>query len=275
ARVFRSLAAFAASLSLVASPLAAQDASDRELRELIPDSAVEDPETWAGQGVPPEEAAAAEAVGDLQPDSPLAETPLIDIPWPDQVELPPIEPLAPEPGIEFADFDLELPRVEMGAEERISDELVLVFPRERALFPQHDEFLDRFRALSTIEDLDDDDNAARLAAQARADEDLPIRLLRIYGYYDAQVFRSVGAIEPREDEASDGGRPTVRFGIVPGPQYRFGAVDLTGLEAAGADHPALRSAFEIVSGDPLLADKIVEERYDLDLALGEGGYPFA
>src|SRR5690606_23996315 len=154
ARVFRSLAAFAASLSLVASPLAAQDASDRELRELIPDSAVEDPETWAGQGVPPEEAAAAEAVGDLQPDSPLAETPLIDIPWPDQVELPPIEPLAPEPGIEFADFDLELPRVEMGAEERISDELVLVFPRERALFPQHDEFLDRFRALSTIEDLD-------------------------------------------------------------------------------------------------------------------------
>jgi translocation and assembly module TamA len=273
--VFRSLAAFAASLSLVASPLAAQDASDRELRELIPDSAVEDPETWAGQGVPPEEAAAAEAVGDLQPDSPLAETPLIDIPWPDQVELPPIEPLAPEPGIEFADFDLELPRVEMGAEERISDELVLVFPRERALFPQHDEFLDRFRALSTIEDLDDDDNAARLAAQARADEDLLNRLLRIYGYYDAQVFRSVGAIEPGEDEASDGGRPTVRFGIVPGPQYRFGAVDLTGLEAAGADHPALRSAFEIVSGDPLLADKIVEERYDLDLALGEGGYPFA
>src|SRR5690606_15213165 len=88
-------------------------------------------------------------------------------------------------------------------------------------------------------------------------------------------FRSVGAIEPGEDEASDGGRPTVRFGIVPGPQYRFGAVDLTGLEAAGADHPALRSAFEIVSGDPLLADKIVEERYDLDLALGEGGYPFA
>ncbi len=272
--MFRSLATFAATLSLVASPLAAQDVSDRELRELIPDSAVADPETWAGQGVPPEDAAAAEAAGDLQPDSPLDET-LIDIPWPDQVELPPIEPLEPEPDIEFADFDLELPRVEMGAEERISDELVLVFPRERALFPQHDEFLDRFEALSTIEDLDDDDNAARLAAQARADEDLLNRLLRIYGYYDAQVFRSVGAIEPGEDESSGGGRPTVRFDIVPGPQYRFGEVDLAGLEAAGADHPALRSAFEIVTGDPLLADKIVEERYDLDLALGEGGYPFA
>src|SRR5690606_16505638 len=231
-------------------------------------------ETWAGQGVPPEDAAAAEAAGDLQPDSPLDET-LIDIPWPDQVELPPIEPLEPEPDIEFADFDLELPRVEMGAEERISDELVLVFPRERALFPQHDEFLDRFEALSTIEDLDDDDNAARLAAQARADEDLLNRLLRIYGYYDAQVFRSVGAIEPGEDESSGGGRPTVRFDIVPGPQYRFGEVDLAGLAAAVADHPALRSAFEIVTGDPLLADKIVEERYDLDLALGEGGYPFA
>ena len=60
----------AVSASLVCSPVAAQDATDRELRELIPDAAVADPETWAQQGVPPEEAAAAEqAPGDLAPDS--------------------------------------------------------------------------------------------------------------------------------------------------------------------------------------------------------------
>src|SRR5690606_39186066 len=159
------------------------------------------------------------------PDSPLAETPEIDIPWPEQVDLPQLAPLEPETDIEFAEFDLELPRVEMGGEERISDELVLVFPSERALFPHHDELLDRFRALSTIEELEDDDNAARLAAQARADEELLHRMLRVYGYYDALVFRSVGGIEPGEEVATqgaDGGQPTVRYDIIPGTQYRFG-----------------------------------------------------
>jgi translocation and assembly module TamA len=166
----------------------------------------------------------------------------------------------------------------MGGEERISDELVLVFPSERALFPHHDEFIDRFKALSTIEELDDDDNAARLAAQARADETLLNRMLRIYGYYDALVFRSVGGIEPGEDAAgqgADGGQPTVRFDIVPGTQYRFGAIDLGELAAAAADYRTLRDSFEIAPGDPLLSDKIVEERYDLDTMLGESGYPFA
>src|SRR5918993_5449927 len=174
ARVLRSLTALAVCSSLVCSPLAAQDTTaEPTLEDLIPDAAVADPETWAQQGVPPEEAAAAEqAVEELAADSPLAEVPQIDIPWPDDVELPQLAPLEPETDIEFADFDLELPQVDMGGEERISDELVLVFPTDRALFPHHDEFLDRFKALSTIEELDDDDNAARLAAQARADEDL-------------------------------------------------------------------------------------------------------
>jgi translocation and assembly module TamA len=276
ARVLRSLAAFALSACLVGTPVAAQDQStDAALEELIPDEAVADPESWAQQGVPPEEAAAAEqALEALPPDAPLADVPQIDIPWPEEAELPQLAPLEPEEDIEFADFDVGLPRVEMGGEERISDELVLVFPSERALFPQHDEFLDRFKALSTIEDLDDADNPARLGAQARADEALLNRLLRIYGYYDALVFRSVGAAEPGEEGAEDG-QPTVRFDIIPGRQFRFGAVDLGGLASATADYRRLRESFEIVTGDPLLADKVVEERYDLDTTLGESGYPFA
>ena len=213
-------------------------------------------------------------MGELDPASPLAEVPGIDLPWPEQQELPQLAPLEPEEDIQFADFDDELPRVEMGDEERISDELVLVFPSERALFPHHDEFLDRFKALSTIEELEDDDNAARLAAQARADEDLLNRMLRVYGYYDALVFRSVGGVDDL-GEVAEGQRPTVRFDIVPGTQHRFGAVDLGELAAANADYPMLRESFEIETGDPLLSDKIVEERYDLDTALGESGYPFA
>src|SRR5690606_3730896 len=110
-------------------------------------------------------------------------------------------------------------QVVMGDEERISDELVLVFPSEASLFPERDEFIDRFRDLSTIEELEDDGNAARLAAQAREDEDLLQRLLRVYGYYDAVVFRSVGGIEPGQEVA--GGQPTVRFDIIPGTSYTY------------------------------------------------------
>ena len=96
----RSLTALALSTALACSPLAAQTTTEPTLEELIPDAAVADPETWAQQGIPPEEAAAAEQAPDeLQPDSPLAEVPQIDIPWPEQVELPQLAPLEPEEDI--------------------------------------------------------------------------------------------------------------------------------------------------------------------------------
>src|SRR5690606_12599906 len=210
---------------------------------------------------------------EVEAESPLADVPGLDIAWPEQDDLPEIAPLEPEEDIEFADFSADLPQVAMGGAERISDELVLVFPSERALFPHHDEFIDRFKALSTIEELDAGDNPARLAAQARADQALLERMLRIYGYYDADVFRSVGGVEPGQETART--RPTVRFDILPGPQYTFGEIDLGDLAAAGPDYAMLRRTFEIETGDPLLSDKLVEERYDLDEALGENGYPFA
>src|SRR5690606_31596299 len=100
------------------------------LEELIPDEAVANPEAWAQQGVPPEAAAAEDAPPEIEPGSPMAELPGIDIPWPEDIELPQLAPLEPEEDIEFADFEDELPAVPMGAEERISDELVLVFPSE-------------------------------------------------------------------------------------------------------------------------------------------------
>src|SRR5690606_870005 len=147
-------------------PVAAQDAQTLpSLEELIPDEAVADPEAWAGQGVPPGAAAAEDAPGELDSASPLTDLPEIDLPWPEQQELPQLAPLESEEDIEFAQCgDIFPEQVELAAEERISDELVLVFPRDRALFPYHDDFLDRFESLSTIEELEDDNNAARLAA---------------------------------------------------------------------------------------------------------------
>src|SRR5690606_3072301 len=164
------------------------------------------------------DAASQEAAPELDASSPLDELSDVDLPWPENEELPQIAPLEPEEDIQFADFEEVVPQVELGDEDRISDELVLVFPRERALFPYH-----------------------------------------------ALVCRSVGELTPGEDNTEQ--RPTVRFDIIPGTQYRFGAIDLGNLAAAGADYAMLRDTFEIQTGDPLLADKIVEERYDLDLAI--------
>jgi translocation and assembly module TamA len=291
--VGRLLAVLATSAALAWSPLYAQDAAPRPepdpaaeptpapapvpeptLEDLIPNEAVANPEGWAAQGVPAEAAAAEDAAPEVAPDSPIAELPEIDIPWPEQQELPQLAPLEPETDIQFADFDTGgAPPVAMGAEERISDELTLVFPDDVTLFPERDAFVDRFRALSTIESLDDAGNVARLGAQARADQTLIERLLRIYGYYDAQVYRSVAAPEAGEKTAERG--PSVRFEIVPGTQYHFGEIDLGDLDDAASDYAMLRGQFEIQTGDPLLSDKIVGERYDLDTALGENGYPFA
>ncbi|GGD57093.1 BamA/TamA family outer membrane protein [Erythrobacter arachoides] len=271
--------ALAAVLALVAQPLLseavlAQDRQDTpSLEDLIPDSAVEDPEGWAAQGVSAEAQAEEGTALPLDPDAPLDDS-LVSIPWPEQVDLPEITPLEPdaEP-IEFVTFDEDIPPIPAGSEERISDELVLVFPDEQSLFPQREEFLERFRSLSTIQELEDDDNIARLAVQARGDQALLEEMLRVYGYYDAQVIRSVGNVIGTDEANLD--RPAARFDIIPGERYAIGAIDLGNLAAAGDDYDTLRSAFEVNVGDPISLDAIKTEQADLDVALGENGFPFA
>ncbi len=267
----RRLVAALAISAVLAQPAAAQDRTTLpELEDLIPDSAVENPEAWAKQGVPPATAPADSA--QPQPDTPLADLPLITVPWPDQLQLPQLAPLAPDPTIQFAEPETPLPGLHESEEVRLSSELLLVFPTDAAQFPERESFVHRFEQLSTIEHYRDDDSVARLAAQARQDEDLLERMLRVYGYYDALVLRNVSGGESGEKTTT---RPSVRFDILPGRRYAFGAIDLGALADAGPDHPALRSAFEIQPGDPLLQDRIDSERADLDTALGESGYPFA
>lgn len=274
------VAAALAALALAVSPqaLLAQDTSEPQgLEDLIPDSAVENPEDWAEQGVEPEAREVAEAAPDVDTAAPLEEDAAITVAWPDQLDIPEPEPLEREEGIEFADFDDEEPleEIEDAQVVTLGPELSLGFPAEDETFPMRAEFAERFEALSTIEALQDDDNEdniAQLAARARQDEELLGQLLRVYGYYDAQVIRSVGGIRPGRDDAAQG--PNVRFDIIPGPRYAFGAIDLGQLDQA-PDYDSLRAAFGIETGDPLSSDAIVEEQFDLDTALGETGYPFA
>lgn len=265
--------------SFLTQPLLAQDRSaPPSLEDLIPDSAVENPEEWAQQAVPAEQASPNEepdsGIDALEPDSPLAEMPELTVDWPDQLELPAMVDLEPEQDVVFAELDVppipSLPDAEL---VRVSDEIALAFPEDAALFPVRDEFVERFSQLSTVVQLGGgDDNIAQLAARARQDQALLANLLRIYGYYDAQTIRTVGAIQPGQDQAED--NPGVRFDVLPGARYRFGAIDLGQLNTA-PDYDFLRETFGIDSGDPLSSDRIIKQQFTLDRTLGETGYPFA
>lgn len=261
-----------------------------ELADLIPESAEQDPESWAAEGVedaeaepappPPPPPAPADFTdafveGDaeawLEPDPDL-----LQLVIPEDIPVP--EPLAEDPEVKaLAQIDapdlIELPDL---VETQVSDQLILAFPADAGQFPDRDEFLNRFRALSNILAVEGDDiPISQLIGPARADEALLDDVLRNYGYYDAEVIRELSGgrrNQPRVGSDVDTD-PRVRFDIIPGRQYLYGAIELGALDSLG--DLTLRGAFGIYPGDPVKADRIIKEQIDLGLALGEGGYPFA
>ena len=267
------------------------------LDELIPAEAVENPESWAVAGVADPAPASDESSFALEASSPAfdpdlpGQQPLLD---PDlqatidaafadfSLDLPP--PLEPDPEVEaLASIEApllgDLPELE---ETKISSTLVLALPEAQDAFPERREFINRFKELSTLRELDDgEESAPQVAARARADEELLSDILRTYGYYDGDVVRQLsGGRRAQEngdaDNADIANEPSVRFDILPGTRYSFGRVDLGALpNVAEPDASRLISAFGIQPGDPLYADRIIEREIELRVALGESGYPFA
>ena len=91
-------------------PVLAQDiGSAPSLDELIPDSAVENPDEWAQRGA--DGAASEGEVAEPDTDSPISDIPGIPVAWPEDVEIPALEPLEPEDDIRFADLLEDAPRI--------------------------------------------------------------------------------------------------------------------------------------------------------------------
>ena len=85
---------------MASAPLAAQDSeAPPALEDLIPDSAVENPEDWAGQGTEGEEASDNSDVPD--PDTPIELPEGNDLPWPSDIEIDNVEALEADEEIEF------------------------------------------------------------------------------------------------------------------------------------------------------------------------------
>ncbi|MBD59487.1 MAG: outer membrane protein assembly factor [Citromicrobium sp.] len=277
-----------ACLSAVAVVLASQSviaqAQDRnanpELEALIPDEALDDPEAWAADGVPPEEPTpidgpdpfAGEAI-ELGPESPLAELPGLTIEWPDPLELEDVDQIEDDGSAVFAEANpLEAgPLLIDPLVVQMTEQLALAFPSEPEAFPQREEFVEQFEMLSSIEAYGDtESNVGQLGARAREDQEILNQLLRAYGYYGGEIIREVG---PNLIDGSDE-RPQVRFNILPGERFRFGTIDLGELDQA-PDSQVLRGAFDLYPGDFVDSYAIVRERADLDIALGNNGFPFA
>ncbi|MEM1053111.1 MAG: BamA/TamA family outer membrane protein [Pseudomonadota bacterium] len=259
------------------------------LEDLIPQSVIEDAEDWAAQGTsgePRQDRSALDAI-ETEPDASLIQGDAFDIDAAlDDLEITVAEPLPVDTERpSFAEIDVptlvDLPDL---AEIAISDQLILAFPAEAGRFPEEAEFIARFRALSAIEALGTgEDTIPQLAARARSDEALLNNVLRNYGYYNGEVIRQLsggrrGFADQTEQssEAAVDSEPQVRFDVLPGPQYVFGALDLGELSAlAEAERMPLLDAFGLQRGDPLYADAIVAGEAQLRLALGERGYPFS
>ncbi len=276
------------------------------LDELIPEGAVTDPDGWAAAGVadtsPVEvpQGALADGASALVDDAFAgfaASDPAVQAGIDESVgdfAIEQIEPLPADAELEaLAAIDppvlADLPEL---AETRIKSTLVLALPAAAEAFPEKDDFVDRYKALSTLSALDEgEDSTPQVAARARADEELLGDILRTYGYYDGEVVRQLSGGR-RDGVAGDAAtqtnanadadavaasrEPSVRFDILPGVRYSFGRIDLGALPTLREpDASTLIAAFGIKTGDPLYADRIIEQELNLRVALGETGYPFA
>lgn len=204
----RALAALGVGLGATLGPLPALGQSrnaDPALEALIPDSALDNPQAWAR-----DTDAARTTVPDVStlitadPVPTLPALPGITLDWPDQAELPAIQPLSPDPDIADAqeqakaagaaletDDSAQGTRITNAALVRVADQLVLAFPPD-AQIPDRDAIVARFKGLSALATLkDDEDNLAQLTRRAKSDAELLQQVLRVYGYYDPGITQTI------------------------------------------------------------------------------------
>jgi translocation and assembly module TamA len=109
-------------------------------------------------------------------------------------------------------------------------------------------------------------NAAMVAARAREDEKLAIRLLSSRGYYDATA---VSTVEPDPQRQ---GAVLATISVTPGPLYRLGDVKI---DSAPTVPPGLLlRELNLNPGDPIEAERIQGAEANVALRLPQQGYPF-
>jgi translocation and assembly module TamA len=235
---------------------------------------------WAAQSLPPPPPNAEPIVPDsqfedalppLDPElgAPLEPLDALEDPFP----FPPVpgpvadaplgDPALAEPLPPLATFDVEpLPAME-------GDDA----PPEQIRYTLEVQGLDevglagRFRSLSALRSARGRAaNAAMIAARAREDEALAVRILHSEGYYDGAATHAIQQVPDAP------GQLRVTITAVPGERYSFGSIAVSGppTEPAGIAREALR----LEEGDPIRAADVEAGEANVLLRLPQQGYPF-
>lgn len=127
---------------------------------------------------------------------------------------------------------------------------------------------DEFGDLSALEKGDGKAaNAAMVAARAREDERLAVRLLQSRGYYDASAVSTI------EQDPPNSGNVRATVSATPGPLYRLGNVVVDSKDATAPPGLLLRE-LNLNPGDPIEAERIQGAEANVSLRLPQQGYPF-
>jgi translocation and assembly module TamA len=212
------------------SPVFAQSRqTDQALKDLIPDSAIDNPQSWANQPVPAAHAPTAiaptsitgstaqptpdAALAAADPSQPLPDLSGLVLAWPDTATMPTIDPLTPDTDLAAANAANAAAARELATEERatlrpgdttaprtarndtisVGRVVELAFPADLATFPEREAFALRFGTLSSLKSLDSkSDTIAQVGRRAEADRKALVSLMRLYGYYDPEVIQTIG-----------------------------------------------------------------------------------
>ena len=109
-------------------------------------------------------------------------------------------------------------------------------------------------------------NATQVAARAKEDEALAVRLLTALGYYDATAISTVETIP------GNPGRLRARVKATAGRLYTLGSVTVTHEPTTPAD--LVEHNLPLRVGDPIEAARIQGAEANLSLVLPQQGYPF-
>lgn len=126
---------------------------------------------------------------------------------------------------------------------------------------------DRFRDLSALEDGGGKAaNAAMVAARAREDERLAVRLMQSLGYYDGTAISTI------EQSPQNSGNVRATITATPGGLYRLNKVEIV----SGPTVPAglLDRELNLNPGDPIQAERVQGAEANVSLRLPQQGYPF-
>ena len=181
----------------------------------------------------------------LDPESPMAPLPDLGIEWPDLNKADPIS----------ATPEAAPVQVDANNDQRYD---VVVTGIDDLPAPVRT----RFGELSVLKEGEGKPaNVAQIDRRARDDSDLLDTILRAEGYYDANIETDVAPVD---------GRLVVTLAVEPGPLYKFGDVQLSGVP-----NTDLRESFGVTSQDAVNADAVNSGELALREKLGREGFPFA